>query len=104
QSALQHAILVDHAVKEERQHHSDEECRGEPRAERNATRQHDQDAGAITGMPEVRIWPTCDHVLSSVGLNTHDGRKDARASPKRPTHSLRPQAVVQGLAATAAHY
>ena len=73
QSALQHAILVDHAVKKERQHHGDEECRGEPRAERNAARQHDQDAGAVTGMPHERIWPTCDDVLSSVGLNTDDG-------------------------------
>src|SRR5579872_2856945 len=80
----QHAFLLEHAVKQEWQHHGSKECSGQPRAERNPAGKHDHYYGTVSGMPNESIWAGRDHVLAAVGL-------DAHYRGKEPVHEHCPQ-------------
>src|SRR5215472_17639386 len=63
QLALQHAILIEHTIDKEWQHHGGEECSGKPGAEPDPARSDNHEAGAVTGVSDERVWPASDNVL-----------------------------------------
>src|SRR5579872_385777 len=85
QLRLQDAVLCDGAVQKKWQAEDGKERRREPGVERKAARDHDDDAGEISGMPNNGVRTACDDTLAAIGLDTDYRREE-------PIHDHGPEA------------
>src|SRR5262249_10239431 len=85
QLRLQHAILVDRAIKKEWHCDGDKKRGRKPGAKRYAACHEDQYAGAVARMPNKSVWAARDHVLPPIGLYAHD-RGEKAVHHHRPEH------------------